>query len=123
MDPGGCVLVVEDEAVLRRNLTRLLERRGLAVVAASSVTEARALLQRAAVDAAILDVSLPDGDGLDLLPLTRSSHSLVVSAEVSEARLEQHGVEHFQRKPLDLSDVVRTIDEFFEGGEALGAQE
>lgn len=122
MARGRCVLVVEDEAVLRRNLTRLLERRGLVVVAAASVMEARAFLQRAEVDAAILDVSLPDGDGLDLLPLTRSSCSLVVSAEVSEARLEEHGVEHFQRKPLDLPDVARTIDGFFEGREALGAR-
>ena len=72
------VLVLEDEAVLRRSLTRLLERRGLMVVAAATLQEARAHLRGTDIDAAILDVSLPDGDGLDLLPLTHADHSLVV---------------------------------------------
>jgi len=114
------VLVLEDEAVLRRSLTRLLERRGLMVVAAATLQEARAHLRGTDIDAAILDVSLPDGDGLDLLPLTHADHSLVVSAEVTRERLQERGVEHFQRKPLDLRSVAETIDRFLSPDEAVG---
>ena len=44
------VLVLEDEAVLRRSLTRLLERRGLMVVAAATVQEAVRRIKRAGGD-------------------------------------------------------------------------
>ena len=73
------VLVLEDEPSLRRSLVRFLERRGVDVVGARNLQEARACLESAPVDAAVLDVSLPDGDGLDLLPLTNPGSSLVVS--------------------------------------------
>ena len=112
MDYDRRVLIVEDETLLRRCLTRLLERRGHRVLPAGSIEEARELLAQEPVDAAILDVGLPDGDGLDLLPLTCVDRSLVVSADVSDAHLEERGVTHFLRKPLDLASVARRIDSF-----------
>jgi DNA-binding response OmpR family regulator len=115
------ILIVEDEAVLRRTLTRLLERKGLMVLPAGNIREALSYLQGSEVDATILDVTLPDGDGLDLLPLTRVTSSLVVSAEVSDERLRDRGVEHFQRKPLDLPAVEKAIDHFLEVREGAGA--
>jgi DNA-binding response OmpR family regulator len=111
VDAEHRVLILEDETLLRRSLARLLERRGHRVVSAGSIAEARKLLREWRVDAAILDVGLPDGNGLDLLPLTRIDRSLVVSAEVSRERLEARGVAHFLRKPLDLGTVARQIDE------------
>jgi DNA-binding response OmpR family regulator len=111
-DRDSRVLIVEDETLLRRCLTRLLERSGHRVVPAGSLEEARELLREQPVDAAILDVGLPDGNGLDLLPLTRSDRSLVVSADISREYLEERGVTHFLRKPLDLASVARRIDAF-----------
>ena len=106
------VLILEDEALLRRALQRMLERRGHRVLPAGSIEEARELLEGESIQAAILDVGLPDGDGLVLLPLTSVDRSLVVSAEVSDERLEEHGVEHFLRKPLDLATVAQRIESF-----------
>lgn len=107
---AGRILIVEDETLLRRTLVRMLERRGHRVAPAASVCEARELLRGEPMAAAILDVGLPDGDGLELLQLTKVERSLVVSAEVSDERLMAHGVEHFQRKPLDLASVASQID-------------
>ena len=115
------VLVLEDEPSLRRNLIRFLESRGVSVVGARTLKEARACLESAPVDAAVLDVSLPDGDGLDLLPLTSPASSLVVSAEAAAETLRERGVEHFQRKPLDLAAVAKTIEGFLAGEETVGA--
>ncbi|MCA9512199.1 MAG: response regulator [Myxococcota bacterium] len=112
------VLLVEDEAILRRNLARLLERRGHDVLAVASIGEARALLREGTVDAAVLDVGLPDGDGLDLLPETGASHSLVISAEVDDGRLDASGVAHFLRKPLELAAFARCVEGLVHGDRA-----
>ena len=111
------MLILEDETLLRRCLTRLLERRGHVVVPAASIAEARALLSTEPVYAAILDVKLPDGNGLDLLPMTHVDRSLVVSADASGESLAERGVTHFLRKPLDLDSVIDRINCFVGAGE------
>ncbi|MDQ3034618.1 MAG: sigma-54 dependent transcriptional regulator [Myxococcota bacterium] len=64
------VLVVEDQRELRRVIERHLKRRGMEVVCAESVAEARKHLQAQAFHAALVDVWLPDGQGLDALDAT-----------------------------------------------------
>lgn len=67
MSPREPLLVVEDEPRLLRDLARGLEAEGYAVLAAANVAAARRLTDRASVSAAVLDMMLPDGDGLELL--------------------------------------------------------
>ena len=74
------VLIVEDEATLRRSLAVYLAGRGVAVAEAGSLAEARAALACGCFDALILDVGLPDGDGLELLAAAGVRRALVVSA-------------------------------------------
>ena len=59
------LLLVEDDAVLREGLAELFIREGYRVVEAGSVREARARLDEA-VQAVVMDVGLPDGDGVAL---------------------------------------------------------
>jgi len=59
------LLLVEDDAVLREGLAELFIREGYRVVEAGSVCEARAKLNDA-VQAIVMDVGLPDGDGVAL---------------------------------------------------------
>ena len=66
------ILVVEDEALLRWSLVRRLEGVGHRVLQAGSAAEARAALADGAPDLLILDLSLPDGDGLDFLEACRA---------------------------------------------------
>ena len=67
------ILLVEDNAQFRDDFTRALERAltaeplDVVFVEAGSLAEARARLREGGLDAALIDVRLPDGDGLDLV--------------------------------------------------------
>src|SRR5262245_47387336 len=65
-DPG-VLLVVEDEANLRAALVALVAREGFRTLEASTLDEARKLLSETRLDAVLVDLSLPDGSGLDLI--------------------------------------------------------
>src|SRR3954447_2329916 len=85
------VLIIDDHASLRAALRELLERRGFMVVAEAG--GAKAGLEAAAAvapDAVVLDIELPDGNGIDVCrALTRANPGLVVllvSADVHNGR-------------------------------------
>ena len=59
------ILLVEDDAVLRRGLAELFTREDYRVIEAASVREAKEKLN-SEVQAVVLDVGLPDGDGVTL---------------------------------------------------------
>ena len=66
------ILVTEDDPLIRSSLRRFFEKSGHAVLEASSVAEARAVLWGSRPDAAVFDYQLPDGDGLALLKALRN---------------------------------------------------
>ena len=61
------LLLVEDEAVLARHLVTLLSHAGYEVHHAGSLADAHGIVAATPLDAALLDMRLPDGNGLDLL--------------------------------------------------------
>lgn len=61
------ILIVDDEASMRRILIANLRRDGYVIVEASGLSEARALLAREDFDAVLTDQKMPDGSGLDVL--------------------------------------------------------
>ena len=110
MENVGTLLIVEDEPVLRRCLEFHFCNRGMEVSVAGSLSEARSLIEVADFDAALLDVGLPDGDGLSLLPSLPPDRSVVITANPDFERLETLGVKHVVPKPLDLDIVARVVD-------------
>ncbi|HET8614534.1 MAG TPA: response regulator transcription factor [Actinomycetales bacterium] len=61
------VALVDDHTLVRQGLCRMLESEGLAVVAqGASVAEGQALLATTPFDVLVVDVTLPDGSGIDL---------------------------------------------------------
>lgn len=64
---GRQILVLEDEALLRKSLCGYLESNGAIAYPAANIAQARELLQSTELDFALLDINLPDGNGLDLL--------------------------------------------------------
>lgn len=115
MTEGGCstgdaaggerpcrLLVVEDEPLLREAICSYLEFRGFEVVRTGSLSEARHHLVRMPFCAAIVDVGLPDGDGLTLLRHAGPERAMVISAVPDESRYARMGVVWRLDKPLDL---------------------
>ena len=64
---GLCVLLLEDEVLLRKRLAGFLEKEGAEVTAVNTVAAARQALESISFEAALIDVNLPDGRGTVLL--------------------------------------------------------
>jgi DNA-binding NtrC family response regulator len=62
-----CVLVVDDSTLVLEGLRFALTHAGMEVVEASTCRDARQSAEQSALDAVLLDIRMPDGDGLELL--------------------------------------------------------
>lgn len=105
------VLVVEDEADLRDALVSFLRLDGMAAAAAGSLLEAQACLQQQHFDVILLDLGMPDGDGLDWLRQREDllqTGLIITSARVAKAhRLSgiRCGADAYFVKPVDLEEL------------------
>ncbi len=109
------VLVIEDEAPLRRMLRATLQAFGYRVEEAANGAQGRELLVRAAPDVVLLDLGLPDGDGLELAREFRSWSKvpiIVVSARGKEEdkilALDQ-GADDYLTKPFGSGELLARI--------------
>ena len=110
------VLIVDDEPLVRRSRARALADQGFDVVAAATIAEAEALFEAQRPPVVVLDVKLPDGSGLDLLPRLCSADPavrvVVVTAfgETAEAvRAMKLGAADFLKKPYDLEELIHAV--------------
>jgi two-component system KDP operon response regulator KdpE len=109
------VLVVEDDREIRSLIRSSLTVEGFEVQTAVSVSEARALLQHARPDVMLLDLGLPDGDGIELVQEVRKHYSLpilVVSARHQEAQkiqLLDAGADDYLTKPFSVAELLARI--------------
>ena len=62
----AAILLVEDDGALREGLCELLAREGYRTKSAATAREADALIQAGSFDLCLMDVGLPDGDGVSL---------------------------------------------------------
>lgn len=115
MTTAPTILVVDDEPPIRRLLRGALERAAYAVVEAGSAKEA--MVSLAAKDPAIvlLDLGLPDRDGIELIPLIRKQSSatiLIVSArdatDEKVAALDL-GAADYVTKPFDTEELLARV--------------
>lgn len=109
MAEGHRVLIVEDERTLRRSLASFFRSKGLVVTEVGSIGEAHQELALGRFDAVLLDVGLPDGDGLTLLQESGAERSLVMTANPDPQRFAASGVRHHLAKPLDLGQLLSVV--------------
>lgn len=69
------ILIIDDDVGMNKTLTALVKRMGHQVTAISTLTEGRETVSNTAFDVVLLDVCLPDGNGLNSLPEIRNSSS------------------------------------------------
>ena len=108
------LLVIEDEPRIAEILKSGLQQTGFAVDIVHCCADARATLALTAYDAAILDLGLPDGDGLDLLAEWRAARNgvpvLVLTGTSTAARsAEALSAAAFVEKPFEPDQLVEAV--------------
>lgn len=110
------ILIVEDEPKVSRFVERELVEQGLGVTLAATRAEARAMLAADSYDAVILDLGLPDGDGLDLLREWRGEGRetpvLILSARDAVSDRIQGlnlGADDYLPKPFSIEELVARL--------------
>jgi two-component system response regulator RegA len=113
---GRKLLLVDDDAPLRRAMTRALERRGFQVLAAEGLAEARDFAREHRPEFAVLDMRLAEGSGLDLVRALRDLRPeiriVIVTGygniATAVAAIKAGAVDYLA-KPVDADDVVSAL--------------
>jgi DNA-binding NtrC family response regulator len=112
---GLSILIVEDEALLRRQLAAHLERLGGDVTGAGTLEAGRRFLAELALDFVLLDVNLPDGQGTSLLQekiISPNTGVIVMTADGAVAGAVEAmrcGALDYLVKPFDPAEVPLVI--------------
>ena len=114
-DPTERVLVVEDDAMLQAFLVLKLEQEGFGVLTAASGEDMFRVLAKDDVDLILLDLNLPDGDGLSLAQKIRESSDVpIVIATARQSRDDRMialglGADDYVTKPFDPEELALRI--------------
>ncbi len=116
------VLILDDDLDFARSLALLVEREGFGTRTATSLAEARREIEAAPPDVILLDMRLPDGDGLEFVRAEKDSLDAEVIVITGQASVDsavealREGVLDYLVKPIDrprlkatLANVARTL--------------
>lgn len=110
------ILLVEDDAVLADGLIHALGQSGYRVTQAGNAAAAESLLQAQTFDLVVLDLGLPDQDGMELLQKLRQHKMLLpiiilTARDSMKDRIEgiQQGADDYLVKPFELSELEARI--------------
>src|SRR3989449_3188746 len=113
---SGTVLIIDDEAAIRESLETLLELEGYAVESASSGEEGLARLGDGSFDLVLLDLALPDRNGIDLLAEIHAHdpHLSVIMITAygtveNAVKAMQAGAVNFVQKPWDNEKLLADV--------------
>ena len=119
------VLLVDDDPEIRRFMSLLLELEGFLPLAAAGAGEALRLAVERGPSAALVDVAMPEVDGLELCRRLRAGGYqgavLLLSARPGPelpARAAEAGADDFIRKPFDNAELVARLRRWLEVREA-----
>ncbi|HOZ46978.1 MAG TPA: SpoIIE family protein phosphatase [Candidatus Hydrogenedentes bacterium] len=109
---AGRVLVIDDESTVRHVVARLVKRAGFEVTEAENGRDAQAKLREEAFDVALVDLAMPEMDGIALLDWMRKSMPDVIpivlsgTSNVADAiKAVQHGAFDILSKPVESPEI------------------
>ncbi|WP_051617029.1 response regulator [Desulfonatronovibrio hydrogenovorans] len=121
LDPGSRILVAEDDPVNRFMIRTLLEKAGHAVQVVENGFQALKAMEEGDFDLILMDVNMPEMDGLEATRIIRESSfpgnkknvpiiALTAHAMVGDReRFLQAGMDDYLSKPLKMEDLIRTL--------------
>jgi two-component system NtrC family sensor kinase len=127
-----CVLIVDDSLTVRMDLGEAFESAGFVITLCSTLSEARNALSTGSFALIILDVLLPDGDGIEFLQEiknTAATAKILVMLLSSELEVKDRvrglktGADEYVGKPYDQSYVVARALELLRKNEPEGTKE
>ncbi|MDD3305473.1 MAG: response regulator [Acetobacterium sp.] len=122
------VMIVDDSSFSIAVLKRMLQKDGLEIVAtALNMNEAIQKAQEIKPDLITMDMTLPDGDGIEcsqeILKHLKDTKIIAISAMMDEEiiqRAKKVGIKGYLQKPVDQTDLDSAIERLFEGEELYG---
>jgi len=116
MNNHGYLLLVEDELHIQESNKNILERRGYEIRQAYDLAEARAIMADEQPRAIVLDIQLPDGNGLDFLREIRKTSNVPVLMLTAMGTPEdivkglEAGGDDYLPKPYGLSIFLKRVE-------------
>ena len=118
------VLIVEDERLLARTLSKAMKEAGYKAVTVASAEQAEKQLDSVRFDLMVLDNRLPRQSGLELLSQVRESHEdlkviLMTAFDSKDVKSEAKKlkVDRYLKKPFDLEKMLSHVTELIGGPE------
>jgi two-component system, chemotaxis family, chemotaxis protein CheY len=119
------ILVIDDSSFARKLIREILKQGDFDVVEAANGREGMDLYKKSAPDAIVLDLLMPDVDGVAVLKelkrMENEAPVVVVSADIqrnTRQTVEELGAFAFLNKPPDPNKLVETIKAALDGSEA-----
>ncbi|WP_373066857.1 sigma-54-dependent transcriptional regulator [Thioalkalivibrio sp.] len=115
------LLLVDDEAPIRRAVRRFLEHHDFVVGVAENLAEARALAAAEPYDLQLVDLRLPDGEGIELLPEFGRTPTVIMTSYASvpsAVNAMKEGAADYIAKPFDHDALLLTLRAALREGEA-----
>jgi two-component system KDP operon response regulator KdpE len=115
MSAGAKILIVDDEPAIRRFLKASLETQGFQIVAAENAAQALAAAAQAKPDLMILDLGLPDQDGLEVIRQVRGNGALPIivlsvrSDEAGKVAALDAGADDYMVKPFGVEELLARV--------------
>lgn len=112
--PQSKILIVEDEALFAKAVVRRLQKANYECVHVDNLSAATTSLKQFTPDLALLDMRLPDGNGIDLIPdlVAKNTTVIVMTAygEMSDAvSAIKLGAMDYLKKPIDLEELLLAV--------------
>jgi DNA-binding response OmpR family regulator len=121
LDEDEIVVIVDDDASIREPLRIFLENHNLAVAEAGSAEELRSLFTRARIALILLDIGLPDIDGITLIPEIVSDHpgtAVVMLTGMADLEVAldciRKGADDYLSKPVQFQEILLVVRKVLE---------
>lgn len=121
MEKQKNILLVDDDKSILRILTRILQKQGYNIHTAETGREAEEKISSQSYDLALVDVKLPDTDGLDLLQKIQAARPNMVKiiltgfASMDDGiKALNTGADAYLVKPVEPTELLRILKEKFE---------
>ncbi len=117
------ILVVDDEASIRKRCVRLLSRKGYQVMGATNSTAALDLIEKKGnlFDLLLVDIRMPGMDGITLMEKVKAGNSALeviimtgYATVESAVKAMKYGAYDYLSKPFDADELLHSVDRIFE---------